>query len=199
MRLSLILILVTTFHFASAKQVPIDTDASKIKWTGKKIVGDDSHTGTVKIKKGTVKLDKDNKLVGGSLVIDMTSIEDSDLSGKWKKKLEGHLESDDFFNTKEHKEASYKITKVEPGRSNVYTVTGNLTIRGKTHPETFEVIVEKNGKTMVAKGEIKFDRAKYGVKYNSEASFLKKTISIPKDKVIDDDIQLSINLQTEKL
>ena len=197
MRLSLILI--AAFQFAYAKQVAVDTKASKIQWTGKKIVGDDSHTGTVKVKKGTVKLDKDNKLVGGSLVIDMTTIADSDLSGKWKKKLEDHLASDDFFNTKEHKEASYKITKVEPGRSNVYTVTGNLTIRGKTHPETFEVIVEKKGQTMLAKGEIKFDRAKYDVKYNSEAGFLKKAISIPKDKVIDDDIQLSLNLQTQKL
>ncbi len=199
MKLSLILLFLTSFHFAFAKQVTVDTQASQIKWTGEKRFTGDAHTGTVKLKKGTINLDKNNKLVGGTLVIDLTTIDVKDLSGEYKKKLESHLASDDFFNTKAHKEASFKITKVEPGRSNIYTVTGNLTIRGNTHPETFEVVVEKNGKSMKAAGEISFNRIKYDVKFNSEAGFLKKTVSIPKDKVIKDEIKLSLDLQTKAI
>lgn len=201
MKSILVLIFLASFNFALAKQVPIDTQASKINWTGEKLIPGDAHTGTVKVKKGTINLDKNNQLVGGTIVIDLTTIDVKDLSGKWKKKLEAHLASDDFFNTKvkDNQDASFKITKVEAGRSNVFTVTGNLTIRGKTNPETFELAVEKKGKTMLATGEISFNRTKYDVKYNSESGLLKKATSIPKDKVIKDQIKLSLNLQTQAL
>ncbi|MEM7646534.1 MAG: YceI family protein, partial [Pseudomonadota bacterium] len=97
------------------------------------------------------------------------------------------------------KTASFKITKVEPTRSNLYKVTGNLTLRGKTNPETFDVKIEKKGKTMVATGTIKFDRTKYGVTYNSEGGALKKAVKIAKDKIIKDEIQLTLNLTTQAI
>ena len=78
-----------------------------------------------------------------------------------------------------------------------YSVTGDLTIRGVTRPETFSLSIKPDGKMMVATGKISFNRKKYKVQYNSEADFLSKAISIPKDKVIKDTISLDLSLKTK--
>ena len=184
---------------SSAKQVQLDKKNSSIQWVGKKKFTGDSHNGTIQIKKGNINLDDANKLVGGTIIIDMTTIDDKDLSGNYKKKLEDHLKSDDFFDVANNKEASFKITKVTPTRSSAYQVTGNMTIRGKTHPETFEIVIEKDGKIMTAEGDIEINRTKYGVSYNEEANLLKKAVSITKDKIIADKINLTLKLQTQKI
>jgi len=196
-----ICLLITLFiaQFTFAKQVPLDQKNSSIEWAGKKKFTGDIHNGTVKIKTGTINVDDANKLVGGTIIVDMATIDDKDLSGSYKKKLEDHLKSDDFFDVKNNNEASFKITKVTPTRSNAYQVTGNMTIRGKTNPETFEVIIEKSGKKMVATGNIEIDRTKYNVSYNQEASLLKKAVSITKDKIIADKINLTLKLQTQNI
>ena len=68
--------------------------SSTINWLGSKVTG--SHEGTVNLQSGFLKFDN-NDLVGGEFVIDMTSIVCTDLSGKGKASIEGHLKSDDFF------------------------------------------------------------------------------------------------------
>lgn len=191
-----------------AKQVPIDKEGSLIRWVGQKKVPGGAHNGTVKVQKGTININEKSKLVGGSIVIDMTSIEDKDLSGKWKKQLEDHLNSVDFFDVANNKEASFKITKVEPTRSNLFKVTGNLTLRGKTNQESFEIKIEK--KTEKAKdgkkhsyyhatGTLKFNRTQYGVNFRSEESFLKNAAKFTKDKIISNDIQLTLDLKTQAI
>ena len=197
MKAMLLAIILFSSPLALARLVPLDLKASTLEWLGQKIIPGGDHKGTVKIKSGSINLNEKQMITGGTIVLDMTTIEDTDLSGKWKKKLEDHLNGEDFFDVKNHKEAQFKITKVEPTRSNLFKITGNLTIRGKTNVETFEVKVEKKGKKMVATGTITFDRTRYGVSYNSEASFLKQATSIPKDKVIKDKIQLTLNLTTQ--
>ncbi len=204
MKAFFLLTIFLTATIAQAKQVPLDTTSSQVQWKGeKKLLGAGDHTGLVKIKSGTINLNETNELIGGTIVIDMTSIENKDLSGKYKTKLESHLDSEDFFHVKKHPEANFKITKVDKTRSNLYTVTGNLTIRGETHPESFDVVVEskkvKDGKIMIATGEITINRTKYGVTYNSEASVLNKAIKIAKDKVIKDSINLTLELKTQKI
>lgn len=182
-----------------AKQVNLDLDKSEIKWTGTKKLTEDSHHGVVKLKRGSINITENGHLSGGSLIVDMTTIEDHDLSGNYKKKLESHLNSDDFFDIKNNPEANFKITDVKATRSNAYQVTGNLTIRGITHVETFEIRVNKTDGRYLAQADIEIDRTKYGVTYNQESSLLKKTVSIPKDKIIKDHFELSLHLQTEKL
>ena len=181
------------------KSLTIDTKASKIEWLGQKKIPGKDHRGTVGIKKGNAEFDDKMNLTGGSIVIDMTTIENTDLSGKYKQKLLDHLKSDDFFDVTKNKEASFKITKVEKVEDNSYNVTGTLTVRGKSNEETFKIKVEKKSGFMLATGQLKFNRTKYGVNYNSESSALKKAVSIPKDKIIKDDIQLTLSLQTQKM
>ena len=77
----------------------VDTDNSTVTWTASKVTGS-SHTGTVGIKSGSFEM-KGGSIVGGEFVLDMSSINCTDLKGGMKGKLEGHLASDDFFSCKE--------------------------------------------------------------------------------------------------
>ena len=199
MKILLLIVAVFAFNFAQAKQVPLDTKTSILTWVGQKQVPGGDHNGTVKVKSGNVEFGKDMALTGGMLVIDMTSIDNKDLSGDWKKKLEGHLNSEDFFHVKKFPDAKFKITKVEKTRSDLVKVTGDLTIRDKTNSETFEVKVAQEGKTWVATGDLMFDRTKYGVTYNSQSWSLKNAVKVAKDKIIKDQIKLSLKLATQAI
>ena len=52
---------------------------------------------------------------------------------------DGHLRSADFFDAEAYPEITFVSTAVTPTGGNDYAVTGDLTIRGTTHPATFDV------------------------------------------------------------
>ena len=91
---SIALALVAFVSFATTAQTGKKVDASKstINWVGKKVTG--SHEGTITLKEGTL-IFKGKKLVGGNFTVDMTTINTTDLEGKGKANLDGHLKSDD--------------------------------------------------------------------------------------------------------
>ena len=88
-------IVLTSFAFTTTIKKKVSVTESTITWMGKKVIGS-SHNGTIDLKEGYFEFDND-VLVGGYFEIDMTSISNNDLEGKYKTKLEGHLKSDDFF------------------------------------------------------------------------------------------------------
>jgi polyisoprenoid-binding protein YceI len=141
----------------------IDITESQIEWKGKKVLG--SHTGTIQLKEGYLEMDGNN-LVGGMFVVDMTTINVTDLEGEDKGKLEGHLKSDDFFGVANHPTASLVITEANKKGSG-YEVTGNLTIKETTEPITFNLDVTDS----TASTSLKIDRTKYGVRYGSGSFF----------------------------
>lgn len=167
--------------FTNLKEIKVDAEKSNVTWKGYKVTGE--HEGTISIKSGTILMDGD-KLTGGTFVIDMTTINTTDLSGDSKGKLDGHLKSGDFFGVEKNPTATLVITKAE-GSGNTYTVTGDLTIKGITNPVTFPMSI--NGNT--AKADVKIDRTKYDIKYGS-ASFFDNL----KDKAIYDEFDLNVNL-----
>src|SRR4051812_22003659 len=85
----------------------VNTKLSTIEWTGKKLTGE--HTGTILLSSGEIEAQK-REIKSGKFEIDMSSIEDKDLSGEWKAKLEGHLKSADFFNAAKFPKATFVIT-----------------------------------------------------------------------------------------
>nr|WP_321236088.1 YceI family protein [uncultured Psychroserpens sp.] len=179
-----ILILALSFaSFTTISKGDVKISESTVTWKGHKVTG--SHEGTINLVEGTL-LFEDNYLAGGSFTIDMTSINVTDLeAGKGKEKLEGHLKSDDFFGTNNHSKATFTITKVD-GKDGNYSVTGDLTIKGKTHPITFNMNIANN----VATASLKVDRTKYDIKYGS-ASFFDGL----KDKAIYDEFDLNVTLK----
>ncbi len=173
--------------FFAPTTVAVDPAASTVEWTGYKVTG--SHEGTIAVKSGELTM-TDGKLTGGQFVIDMTTIAVTDLTAdQGGDKLRGHLTSDDFFGIAKHPTAKMVITNVKPKMAGQYTITGNLTIKDKTNPVTFDATVyQANGKT-VATGSMKVDRSKYDVKYGSGSFF-----DDLGDKTIYDEFDLAIKL-----
>jgi len=179
-----IVVLALSFaSFTTLLNKEIKVKESTITWKGHKVTG--SHEGTINLSEGALYFE-DDVLTGGNFAIDMTSISVTDLeAGKGKEKLEGHLKSDDFFGTSNYKTATLTITDVE-GTDGKYTVTGDLMIKGKTHPTTFNMMVNDDSAT----ANLKVDRTKYDIKYGS-ASFFDGL----KDKAIYDEFDLNVALK----
>lgn len=173
----------------------IDTSKTKVVWTGKKVAG--PHTGEVKAKSGTL-LVSGEKIASGTIVMDMKSITVTDLEpGEWNDKLVGHLKAPDFFDVEKYPEAKLLIKSSEK-TANGLKINGDLTIRGKTAPVSFNATnVKKTADGYSAQAQIKVDRTKYGVVYNSAGgkSDLIKSLG---DKMIYDEFTLDIDLHAKK-
>ncbi len=170
--LSCALSLLTLFAIANKphiENVRVNEKNSTIKWVGSKVTS--SHEGNVKIAKGILSINH-GTLVGGEISIDMNSITCTDIKSEKKNQyLVEHLKDEDFFNTKDFPVASIKIMRAHKGEGNNYEIIANLTIKGITHPITFEADVAINGVNFLAKAKIKIDRTKWGVKYGSGSFF----------------------------
>ena len=178
---TLLVALITSVTMAQSKK--IDVQKSTIIWVGKKVTGE--HTGTVNLKDGNL-IFKNGKVAGGNFIVDMTSLTSTDLSGDWKEKLDGHLKSEDFFGTVKYPISTLVFKKIAAKANGVYTVTGDLTIKGITNPVIFDLNVKGNTATTV----VSVDRIKYGIKYNSKNFFEKIG-----DKAIYNDFSLTVTLQ----
>lgn len=169
----------------------IDPSKSEVNWYGSKIVGK-SHNGTIKIKSGKLTWGKSN-FEKGEVVIDMKTIVNLDLASEtFNKKLVNHLSSDDFFDVKKFPEATFKSTKVTHVKDDLYSVRGDMTIKGKTNTINFLAKMKKTGSVITGRGEIKFNRADFDVRYGSDRFFDNLG-----DKVISDEIKLNFILVSE--
>ncbi|MFM2369734.1 MAG: hypothetical protein RL619_2044 [Bacteroidota bacterium] len=178
--LALVVVLSTLSVTAQTKKV--DATKSSISWIAKKVTG--QHNGTVNLKSGALVF-KGKKLTGGTFLVDMSSLTATDIQGEWQGKLNGHLKSEDFFGTEKFPTAALVFKKVSVKAPNVYTVTGDLTIKGITNPITFDLATTANS----AATSLKIDRTKYDIKYNSASIF-----SSIGDKAIADDFELAVAL-----
>jgi polyisoprenoid-binding protein YceI len=180
-------IAIALFTFAtlssSAQNRKIDVTKSRIEWVGKKVTG--QHSGIVKFQDGMLGF-KAGKLTGGSFTVDMTSIAVTDLqAGQGKEKLEGHLKSDDFFGVEKYPTATLVFKTIASKAKNVYTVTADLTIKGKTNPVTFDLTVGAN----TATSAFSIDRTKYDIRYGSGSFFDNLG-----DKAISDAFEVNVTL-----
>ena len=190
MKKNILSLAITLLFGATAIAAPIDgekkevnTETSKVTWKAYKVTG--SHTGTITLKSGALIFD-DNKLTGGEFVVDMTTINTTDLEGGMKGKLDGHLNSDDFFATATNPTSTLVFTEVEASGKNSYKVTGDLSIKGITKPVTFDVSIYGSKATAT----LKVDRAQYNVKYGSGSFFDNLG-----DKTIYDEFDLVVDLE----
>lgn len=167
----------------SAQTKKVDVSKSTINWVGKKVTGE--HSGTVAIKEGALVFKK-NVLKGGTFTVDMTSLTATDLTGEYQGKLNGHLKADDFFGTDKYPTSTLVFKTIANKGKGVYTVTADLTIKGKTNPVTFDLTVNGNN----ASTAFKVDRTKYDIKYGSKSFF--EGLG---DKTIYDDFELTVNLK----
>ncbi|WP_310379866.1 YceI family protein [Flavobacterium sp.] len=180
--IAIALVVVLTTASVTAQNKKVDTSKSSINWVGKKVTG--QHNGTINIKDGDLVF-KGKKLVGGSFTVDMASINTTDLTGKSKTNLDGHLKADDFFGTEKFPTATLVFKTISTKTKNVYKVTADLTIKGITNLVPFEITVKGNTATT----KFNVDRTKYDIKYGSKSFF--ESIG---DKAISDEFELEVAL-----
>ncbi|MBX2972278.1 MAG: YceI family protein [Flavobacteriales bacterium] len=184
--------LLATTHIHAQNPKAIDPADSKLLWTASKLTGD--HTGRVAVKGGHINVNG-KALAGAEVVMDMTGItcmdiEDAGTNAKFVK----HLKSEDFFDVDKHPTATFTATKVEPiadaapGKPN-YRITGDLTIKGITKPNTFDCLFWVDGDKARAAAMLSFDRAQYDIKYRSGTFFPEIG-----DKVIADKVDLTFDV-----
>lgn len=159
----------------------VDVSNSTVEWVGYNIKG--QHNGVIQLKSGGLKFENE-VLVGGSFVMDMTSIEVTDLTGTGKVRLESHLKSDDFFGVEQFPDAKMTITKVSV-KDTGYLVTGDFTIKDTTHPINFVFNVEDK----MASAKLKIDRSKFNVRFRSGSFFDNLG-----DKLIYDEFDINVTL-----
>ena len=185
-----------TEKVAGATVYKLQPQLSTLGWLGKKVGG--QHNGTIQFKDGDV-LVKGNQIVGGTFVVDMASMKNTDLTDAgYNAKLMGHLTSDDFFSVAKFPTATFKITSIAPikgaaANADNATITGALTIKGITSPISFpaKIGVNKDG-LAAATGTATIDRTKYDVKYGSTL------FGAAADKAIDNDFAMSFNVIAKK-
>jgi len=186
-KILLLAVLASGLAFGQTKKVV----SSDVHWWGYKVVKSEAgaHDGTVKVKSGNIVL-KGNQVVGGTFVLDMNSINATDLSGEGQTKLNAHLKNGDFFEVEKFPTATFKITSVKKNDDKVYTslVNGNLTVKGKTSAISFPAKITNNkGVITLESDKFTIDRQKFDVVYQSSM----------KDAIIKDEIDMTVKVSAK--
>lgn len=184
-KVHIITVLILTFssHAMLAQKSEVDQEKSTIEWLGKKIGG--KHFGEININNGYIEIQND-RITDGIIVIDMTTINSTDLENEeFNQKLVGHLKSDDFFGVEKYPTSKLVMTESTKFVNDKATITGNITIKGKTESISFEVVRHQNE----YHATLSIDRSKFDVRYGSKSFFNNLG-----DKAIDDVFTLEVQL-----
>ncbi|MFO0970492.1 MAG: YceI family protein [Gemmataceae bacterium] len=126
-----------------AKKIELTPDNTKIEWTGTKPGG--KHVG------GFTKVSGSAEVAAGAVSKIALDIDCNSLTSDTPK-LTKHLKSADFFEVVNHPKATFVTTKIEAGSDvakATHTITGDLTIRGKTKSIVIPATVSaKDGLTL---------------------------------------------------
>lgn len=174
------LLCLTEISIAQVRKINVKT--SSITWVGKKITGE--HQGTIMFKEGSLTF-KNKAIVAGNFSVNMTTLNNTDQTGKGKEKLEGHLKSSDFFATDDFKTSTLVFKTIKSKGKGIYGIAADLTIKGKTNPVTFDLVTK--GKTATA--DLVIDRTKFGIQYGSGSFF-----DDLGDRTIYDEFELHVKL-----
>jgi polyisoprenoid-binding protein YceI len=174
---------------ATGTDYKVNTETSVVKWIGASPIK--QHDGTFKLTEGTLTV-ANNNLTAGSFTIDVNSLNNNDLQGEYKTKLEGHLKSADFFETEKYPNAKFEITSVETVAEgeNTHKISGNLTLKDATKNITFPAKVNFTETEVTATANFNIDRSQWNVSYGNDASL--------GDKLIKPEVNITVDLKAAK-
>lgn len=171
----------------------VNTEASIVKWNAQKVlVRTNDHFGTIDPSFGKIILDENNDLIGGSIVMDMESIQVLDTDST---SLLNHIKSADFFEVENYPTAEFVLNEVEKLENSEfdYIASGDMTIKGKTNEIEVMVNIEVDGDLINAETKFEIDRTRWDIIYGS-GNFFKEL----GDNVIDDMIGFDIRIVATK-
>lgn len=179
-----------SLHAGDEKYVVIDTRESVVTWKGSMQMGANNHTGFVSLSKGELLIEN-GELIGGKIEVDMNTIVDENHQSD--NNLVQHLKDPDFFEVIKFPFATITITKVTSINAEDKEITGNLTIKGITHPVSFIAKTEVKDGVVNANARLVIDRTQWGVRYKSGKFF-----SSLADEAISDSIEFQIKIVSKK-
>ncbi len=184
----------------------LNAGESRFFWTGGLKFGPKTHNGKLRLLNGNINLNEQN--ISGDVTINMLSLTNSELSGTSSERLVGHLRSADFFDVEKYPTAKLSIKnskiieKLNDGRYKML-IDGDMTIKSKTNPISFEAIIDLNSEVKTAEGKLVFNRNDFNVQYRSEMHLndpktfwnkIQTTRDTAKDKVINEEIEIRFNV-----
>jgi len=152
---------------AAEQKFALSGDNTKVAFTGTKKGG--KHEGGFKKLTGAASVDGDLSTLKIEAEIETDSLYSDDA------KLTGHLKSPDFFGVKDNPKATFKSTKVEKTEKG-YTITGDLTLLGKTKPVTMPATVTVKGDTLTLTSDFKINRFDWGMTFGK--GMVDETVSL---------------------
>ena len=150
--------------------------------------------GEFPVSEGTLYV-KDGNLTGGTVTVklgDMVVTTDG-LEDEKKEKLKGHLLSPDFFNAEVNPTVTFELSGVAPLEGDekaTHTVTGNLTMNGKTNQISFPAKVGIGENSVDAGAEFVINRKDWGMSYKNDEAL--------GDEWIYDEVKMTFSLQASK-
>jgi polyisoprenoid-binding protein YceI len=178
----------------------LDKDASLLTWIGTKPTGE--HKGVFKFTKGALHAN-DSSLTGGSLEIDMKTLQNLDLvkDADMKKKLEDELNGPNFFDVEKYPTARFEITEVSsfhPGTQDAevllkdatHLVKGNLTLKDSTKNISFPAKIVVSPQEINAEANFNIDRTQWGITYRADKSL--------QDRLINSLVNVRLNIKAKR-
>lgn len=171
----------------------IDPEESVVEWTGRNLGG--RHFGTLRLSRGTVAIE-DGKPRRVEFVVDLSTLEVGDLTGKLARTLLDHLRSEDFFAAGRFPDAAFVLDSADPipeaaaGRW-TYDCEGRLRIRDVERPISFPAQVGARDGRPVLQARVVVDRTEFGATYGSGRLYHRLG-----GHLVNDEIELSVRVRT---
>ncbi len=166
-----------------------------VNWSGTHTIKKDGHQGTITVGSGELLVNQ-GQLRSGKVTLDMNSISVTDIKDPGERRdLESHLKDHDFFEVNKFPEAEFVFDEVLPSTMPNFNwvLSGNLTMKGKTHPVNIPVKVSIEGNMLRAESPaFPINRTQWGVNFNSGI------LGTAKDKMIDDMVPLMLKIVARK-
>jgi len=159
----------------------------EIRWTGS--MPAKTHQGLLPLKSFDADITDQGIVTALTTVVDMTKINITDLKGKDRDKLTGHLKSDDFFDVEEYPTATFVLNEHKDGK-----LHGTITIRGVSKKIALPVKVSGHpDRGWILAGNFDYNRIDFGVDYQNSGFF--GFINAAKSKLIDDMIDVNVSVK----
>lgn len=161
----LLTLALTTLTTSAQDNYQLDTKKSKILWNTGKMFG--GHNGYLLLSSGSLQYTAAGEPSTGSFIMDIKSIQAIDQpSESNNKRTSEELQGADFFEGDKYPTATIQLTKISRATGpNQYSITGNLTIRGITHPVSFYAVIntDAKAKTATATADVSIHRTKWNI------------------------------------
>jgi polyisoprenoid-binding protein YceI len=159
----------------------VNTNKTKLSWTGYASVGNYAPTGTLNVGVGNLILNGKN-VQKAQIEFDMKTISHEN------KDLQNHLRNEDFFDVEKYPKAIFILQKVANNQ-----VIGLLKIKNIQQKISFPITMNMVDNEVNIKGSINIDRTAFGIKYNSTNFFQNLG-----DYAIKDNFRLEIDLWADQ-